>query len=130
MGQEYLIDSNAAIDYLSAKLPEAGMFLMKKAVNAIPLISVITKIEVLSFIAPEDSAQVLTDFIDSSILLDLSDDVINNTISLRKIQRIKTPDAIIAATALVYNLTLITRNEEDFKNIPNLNIINPWKITQ
>jgi len=35
------------------------------------------------------------------------------------------PDAIIAATALVSNLALTTRNVSDFKNIPGLKIINP-----
>jgi len=33
--------------------------------------------------------------------------------------------AIIAATALVYDLTLLTNNVADFKSIPNLQIVNP-----
>jgi predicted nucleic acid-binding protein len=33
------------------------------------------------------------------------------------------PDAIIAATALVYDLTLITHNTSDFENIANLNLL-------
>ena len=37
----------------------------------------------------------------------------------------KLPDAIIAATALNNNWTLVTRNEKDFKNI-NLDIYNPF----
>ncbi|MCF8232854.1 MAG: hypothetical protein K9J27_11755 [Bacteroidales bacterium] len=40
--------------------------------------------------------------------------------------KIKLPDAIIAATSLVYDLTLITRNSTDFKNIDELRLINPW----
>ena len=32
-------------------------------------------------------------------------------------------DAIIAATALVYNLTLVTHNLSDFRNIANLKLI-------
>jgi len=47
-------------------------------------------------------------------------------ISIRKIHRIKLPDAIIAATALVNGLELVTRNINDFKNIDGLNLINPW----
>ena len=39
----------------------------------------------------------------------------------------KTPDAIIAATAIVYNLTLIT-NDNDFKNIRHLQTLNPLNI--
>lgn len=35
-------------------------------------------------------------------------------------------DGLIAATALVHNQKLVTRNVKDFKNIPGLEIINPW----
>ncbi len=34
-------------------------------------------------------------------------------------------DAFIAATALVHNLTLVTRNHKDF-SVPGVKIINPW----
>jgi len=34
-------------------------------------------------------------------------------------------DSLIAATAKCHNLTLITRNLDDFKNLP-INLINPW----
>jgi predicted nucleic acid-binding protein len=32
----------------------------------------------------------------------------------------------IAATAIVHNLTLVTRNERDFADIP-VKLLNPWK---
>jgi len=34
-------------------------------------------------------------------------------------------DAMIAATAIIYGLTLVTRNVKDFKHI-ELDLINPW----
>lgn len=55
----------------------------------------------------------------------LYDDIVNKTISIRKSNKIKLPDAIIAATALVYDLTLISRNTSDFKNIAGLQSIHP-----
>ncbi len=128
MGQQYLIDSNAVIDYLGGKFSARGMEFMKNVVNEIPKISVITKIEVLGYNASRDSYQVLTDFVDASILLELSDDVVLRTISLRKTNKIKTPDAIIASTALVFDLTLITSNTFDFKNIKGLKISNPKEL--
>jgi predicted nucleic acid-binding protein len=48
--------------------------------------------------------------------------------SIRVKHGIKTPDAIIAATAIVNGLTLITGNEKDFVSIHKLKLINPWKI--
>lgn len=37
-------------------------------------------------------------------------------------------DSLIAATALHYDMTLITRNIDDFSDCPGLEIINPWDV--
>jgi predicted nucleic acid-binding protein len=50
------------------------------------------------------------------------------TINICRQSKIKLPDAIIAAIALVHNLTLLTRNVSDFKNISKLIYMNPWEI--
>ena len=57
----------------------------------------------------------------------LTPDVISQCVRIRRIKKIKTPDAIIAATAIVYNLTLIT-SDIDFNNIEGLNIIDPHNL--
>ena len=46
-------------------------------------------------------------------------------IEIRKKQRIKLPDAIIAATAKVLDLCLVTRNIDDFKKV-EIQIANPF----
>lgn len=38
------------------------------------------------------------------------------------------PDAIIAATAIAYQLTIVTRNTTDFDKIPGIAVINPHTI--
>jgi len=38
---------------------------------------------------------------------------------------VKLPDAIIAATALVHGLPLLTRNTTDFSALPGLTLLNP-----
>ena len=53
------------------------------------------------------------------------DTVTKMVINLRKKYPIQLPDAIIAATALVHNLSLFTHNVEDFKKIPDLNLFDP-----
>jgi hypothetical protein len=35
--------------------------------------------------------------------------------------------SIIAASAIIHDLTLLTRNLNDFSKIPQLHIINPWE---
>lgn len=126
MGERYLIDSNSVVDYLGKKLPENGMAFMHPIIDAVANISVITKIEVLGFRVTEDEYEkVLEDFVQDAMVFALNDLVIDKTIQIRRKHRIKLPDAIIAATALVYDFTLITRNTADFTGI--CKVINPWK---
>lgn len=61
-------------------------------------------------------------------MLDLNELVVDRTIAICKSQRIKLPDAVIAATALVYNFKLLTRNIADFKNIKSIKLVNPWEL--
>jgi predicted nucleic acid-binding protein len=125
---EYLIDTNTVIDYLGEKLPINGMAFMNQIVDNFPIVSVITKIEVLGFKAPETHQELLTNFIQDVIVLNLTDEIVAATINIRKNYKTKLPDAIIAATAMVHSLTLLTRNTADFKNILELNLVHPYKL--
>ena len=58
----------------------------------------------------------------------MNDEIVNKTIDLRIQYKLKTPDAIIAATALEYNMILITRNINDFGKVQGLTIINPLEL--
>jgi predicted nucleic acid-binding protein len=89
---------------------------------------VITKIEVLGFNAPEQHYTILSDFINDAIVFDLSNNVVEASIVIRKKYKTKLPDAIIAATALVYDLIVISRNISDFKNIDGLKVIDPHSL--
>ena len=128
MAQGYLLDSNAIIGYLAAKIPASGMETISAIVDQVPRISVISQIEVLRFNDTPENEKVLSDFVDSSIIYSLSTGIVQRTIELCKKSTIKLPDAIIAATALIEDLILITRNTDDFKNIPDLKLLNPWEI--
>jgi predicted nucleic acid-binding protein len=125
---QYLMDTNVVIDYLGNKLPASGMNFMNDIIDAVPHISVITKIEVLGFNAPEHHYTILSDFINDAIVFDLSNNVVEASIVIRKKYKTKLPDAIIAATALVYDLIVISRNISDFKNIDGLKVIDPHSL--
>ena len=60
----------------------------------------------------------------------LSDAIVNECIQIRRNCKAKTPDAIIAATAIVYDFTLITSDSgfNRIANISNLNVLNPLEI--
>ena len=128
MEQQYLADSNTIIDYVGNKMPENILVVLDGYFNNNLAVSIITKIEVLEFKGNEDELKKLNDFIGLANIFYVDDIIADKTIELRKIYKIKTPDAIIAATALVYDLTLLSRNVADFKKIDGLKIFNPWKL--
>ena len=128
MEQQYLIDSNCIIYYLGNQLPANGTEWMKTLVDARPYLSVITKIEVLGFNASPGDAAVFNSFVKDSVVFELTTEVVDETIAIRKSCRIKLPDAIIAATALVNEMILVTRNTDDFTMIDGLQTINPFSL--
>ncbi|MDR3328633.1 MAG: type II toxin-antitoxin system VapC family toxin [Prevotellaceae bacterium] len=128
MGQKYLIDTNVAIDYLANKLPSAAMSFMSDVVDTTPNVSVISQIEILRYNAPLYAYNVLSAFVDCAVIYPLNEEVVQATIALCRRCRIKLPDAVIAATAICHNLTLLTRNTSDFKYIVELHVQNPWDL--
>jgi hypothetical protein len=52
--------------------------------------------------------------------------VLRKAAALRRVRRLKLGDAIIAATALETGSELVTRNEQDFRGIDGLKIVNPF----
>ncbi|HCC37208.1 MAG TPA: PIN domain nuclease [Treponema sp.] len=127
MESQYLLDSNVVIGYLAGRLPDSGMKTVSAIVDRIPHISVISQIEVLRFNDTPENEAILNDFVEMSVIHPLSSDIVLRVIALCKQRKIKIPDAIIAATALVENMILVTRNIDDFKNITGLEFLNPWE---
>lgn len=124
----YLWDTNIAVYYLQKQLPTtAEKFIDNILQREVPSFSVITEIELLCWeINLEEDLKVLKRFINDSFIFELSQPIKLKTADIRKTHKMKLPDAIIAATAIVNNLTLLTRNTVDFKNIDSLNFFNPW----
>jgi predicted nucleic acid-binding protein len=126
--EQYLIDTNVISDYFSASLPERGLQFMDVAVDAVPNLSVISQIELLCWKTNAAKEQRVKEFIADSTIFDITPDVISHCVNIRRNKKVKTPDAIIAATALSHGFTLITNNEKDFKSIKGLKIVNPFKV--
>lgn len=90
-------------------------------------IASVTRVEALDFpgIGSDDEAAIRR-FIAASLCYPLDDEVIERAIALRQQKKMGTVDAIIAATALEFGLPLVTRNEDDFKHVAGLKMINPF----
>ena len=125
MEQGFLIDTNVLIDFTSYILPKNGEKYIDKIIDKNFTISFISYIEFLAF---KNASVEMENFIALADVIEINKSIIDQTILLRKNSRIKLPDAIIAATAIVHDLILISRNIKDFKNIQNLNTLNPYTL--
>ena len=119
---KFLIDTNIIIYSIQDKL-ELSDFLK---VEDNLYISSVTYIEALGYpFKSQSEEKEMTKLCESFERIFLTKEVEKQTILIRKSNKIKLPDAIIAATAIVYKLTLVTHNSDDFKNIQGLTILNP-----
>ena len=127
--ERYLIDTNSVSAYLSASLTKKGIEFMDAIIDAGPNISIITEIELLCWNTPDKTTAIkVRNFINDCTIYEITPNVVLQCVKIRKGRKIKTPDAIIAATALANEYTILTDNEKDFKNIEGLKIINPAKL--
>lgn len=122
----YLVDSNIWI-YAAAGEACVITFLDNIANAEWIGYSAISRLELFGFpdLKPEDKGK-LQKLLGFGVEVTVSSEVIDRAIALRKEKAIKTPDAIVAATAAVANATLVTRNTDDFKTIKGLAILNPF----
>ncbi len=89
-------------------------------------VSSITRVEVLGFhkLTEADRRDVETFLLATTELLP-TPPVIEQAIVLRRQRKMGLGDALIAATALVHGLTLVTRNMKDFRWIEGLDLLDP-----
>ena len=126
MDQRYLIDTSAAIKYLCGTFTETGLVFLDGIVSKESIISFISEIELLAWNPPKESDLIVyQQFVQASRVLGIDKRVILKTIEIRKQFGLKLPDAVIASTALIHDLTLIADNDRDFLKVDGLKYINP-----
>ncbi|MCX8123675.1 MAG: PIN domain-containing protein [Spirochaetes bacterium] len=119
---KYLIDSNILIYHLNGEII-ASEFLEKYISQS--CISRLTYIEVLSFNYNKKEVKAVKELLNHFKVIDTSEEIALQALKNRKRKKIKIADNIIASTAQVHNLILVTRNVEDYKSL-KLKIINPF----
>lgn len=128
MAERFLIDTSAVIKYLNETLPVDGLSFIDKVVDNESIISFVTEIELQVWNSPDLDLKIYQIFVSNSAIVGVNDSIIQETIRIRKSFKLKLPDALIAATAIINNLTLIADNDKDFKRVSDLKYINPITI--
>ena len=91
-----------------------------------PAVSAVSYVEVLGYHKLTDSErQDLEAFFAAASVLPLSEAVLDRAVQLRQQRKMTLGDSLVAATALVHQLMLVTRNTDDFDWISNLVLLNP-----
>ena len=125
MWERYLIDTNILIEYSSNILPDKAENFISKIVDENFNISIINKIEILGY---NNAGRQIEEFISLAVIFSLTDEIADKTIELRRFKKLKLPDAVIAATAIINDFVLLTRNTKDFNNIDELSLLNPHEV--
>lgn len=117
-----LLDTNVVIYSVQAPYTALRDFIAQHT----PAVASITFVEALGFarIQP-DEQQALEAFFTDAKILPLTHDVMLEAVRLRQMRRMSLGDSIIAGTALVHGLVLVTRNLDDFRWIPDLRVLDP-----
>jgi predicted nucleic acid-binding protein len=117
-----LLDSNILIYGAEGDEPQLDEILGRSDLS----VASVTRIETIGYHRlSEVQRRWLEAAIDGTTVLPLDEAVTSRAIVLRQQRKMSLADAIIAATALVYDLPLVTRNVDDFNHIEELRIINP-----
>ena len=117
-----LIDSDIIIYAAKPEYTELRQFIARHS----PSVSVISYVEVLGYhsLPPDDKAH-FGKFFQTSRLLPISQEILDQAVRLRQQRNILLGDSLIAGTALSYGLTLLTHNTSDFKWIDELTLFDP-----
>ena len=128
MAERYLIDTSVVIKYLNASFSSNSLNKLDQIIDQESRISFITEIELQVWNpANPDDMSIYQEFVANSQVIGIDSNIIRETIRIRKQYRIKLPDALIAATALVNDFVLVADNDKDYGKVSNLKYSNPAK---
>lgn len=117
-GNKFLLDTNAVLYILAGD--EALASLLD---NGRLYVSIITEMELLSYqqITAKERQQI-KNFLADFVIVNIDDAIKEQTIALKKSSHLKLPDSIIAATAMILDITFVT-SDKQFKTITDLNML-------
>ena len=110
----FLFDTNAIIDFL--KQNGTAFDLQSLILNHECFVSVIVKLELLKYpvITPDEEYEI-NEFLRLVPVIPINAAIENKTITLSRQSKLNLPDAIIGATAIVYDAEVVTRDPHFLK---------------
>lgn len=123
-----ILDSNILIYFANPGFDTLRAYLKERQNTS--YVSLISTLEVLGYhrLKPTDKIE-LERLLDAASILPITDAIITEAIRLRQQRKRSLADSIIAATALLYDLPVLTNNTADFEDISDLQVISLQSIT-
>lgn len=126
MDNYILIDTDILID-VGRNVKDAVTQLIEEEKSGFLAISVITQMELIVGCKNKKEMQYLEQFIQRFTIINLSEEICKTAVDLLYHYRLShgllIADAFIAATAIKFNSSLLTKNQKDYKFIKKLNLI-------
>lgn len=125
MAAKALFDSSAVILYFNDALPLESIAMMQQAIVAgTGAISVITRAEVLAWPSHTPaSIEAALSGMGGFEVLDVTRQIADEAARIRRECGLKLPDALIAATAQLLQIPVVTANQRDFERVKELSVI-------
>jgi predicted nucleic acid-binding protein len=123
----YLLDTNSLIYYFQGAPQMDPVFRQIEQGEARPLVSIITEIELLGFprLTQQDETRIRS-LLSGFTVVAVDQRVAGQAVALKRRHSLKTPDAIIAATALLEDACLVTRDQALLDKVPEVQSLNPF----
>jgi predicted nucleic acid-binding protein len=120
----YTLDTNTIIYYLDEDPTVVPLLEPIFGQESALFVSVVTELELLSHpgLTEADIAEI-QQLLTSVVIFPLESRLAQLAGALRRQYHLKTPDSVVAATALLTHTTLVTRNIRDFQGIDGLALL-------
>jgi len=113
----FVADTNFLIDV------HQGLEKTEPFLDGTAIVSVISEIELLGWhLLSKEQKISLESLLNDCVIIELNSEIKRIAISIRQKFKIKTPDAIIAATSKFLQIPLVI-SDKDFKSIPDIELI-------
>lgn len=126
MVHKILVDTDILIDF-SRNIPTAVSRIKTEEKKAKLSISVITNMELIIGCRNKIELQKLNKFISRFYVLDINELISRKALELLSNYRLShgllIPDALIASSAIILNIPLLTKNQSDYRFIPEVKLL-------
>ena len=113
----FVADTNFLIDV------HEGLSKTEPFLDGTAIVSIISEIELLGWHRLKEEEKLkLEDLLADCVIIELTSEIKKIAIAIRQQFKIKTPDAIVAATSKFLQIPLVT-SDKGFKNIPDIELI-------